>query len=153
MRIFRCNLCIFKCNFAKFSRGHAHGPSRVVGLRLICDVTRLWRNLAPLGNFLRTPLNVLLQSWASEGFLPRGALGDFSKIFPEGSAKVMKFVFSHSKLKKELFLLKISKGGGGQGLLCPLPTPVPTISERYHQWSMLIALWKTSWATKRSSKC
>jgi len=31
--------------------------------------------------------------------------------------------------------------------------PAPTISERYYQWSMLPAIWKTSWATKRSSKC
>jgi len=29
----------------------------------------------------------------------------------------------------------------------------PTISERCHQRSMLPALWKMSWATKRSSKC
>ena len=52
---------IFKCNFAKFSRGHGPGPPKMVvplalPLKLICDVTRLWRNLAPLGNFLRTPL-------------------------------------------------------------------------------------------------
>jgi len=29
----------------------------------------------------------------------------------------------------------------------------PTISERCHQQSTLPTLWKTSWATKRSSKC
>jgi len=43
---------IFRCNFAKFSRGHPPDPRRMVvpsalPLRLICDVTRLWRNLAP----------------------------------------------------------------------------------------------------------
>jgi len=26
--------------------------------KLICDVTRFWRNFGPLGNFLRTPLDV-----------------------------------------------------------------------------------------------
>ena len=42
---------IFRCNFAKFSRGHAPGPPimavpSALPLKLICDVTRLWRNLA-----------------------------------------------------------------------------------------------------------
>jgi len=32
-------------------------PSALL-LKLICDVTRLWRNLPPLGNFLRTPLAI-----------------------------------------------------------------------------------------------
>ena len=40
---------------------------------------------------------VLLYAWASEGFFPGGALGDFCKIFPGGGPKVVKFVFSHSK--------------------------------------------------------
>ena len=66
------------------------------------------------------------------------------------------------------------KKWGGHGILC-LPrlrkwrdtSPVsptklrpwcnnkctPTIIERYHQRSMLSTLWKTSWATKKSSKC
>jgi len=43
-----------------------------------------------------------LQSWASEGFFP-------------GGAKVVKFVFYPSKLKKQPFLLIISKSRGGQG--------------------------------------
>ena len=45
-------MCLFRCNLAKLSRGHAPGPPRMVvpsalPLKLICDVTRLWRNLAP----------------------------------------------------------------------------------------------------------
>ena len=43
---------IFRCNFAKFSRGHVPRPPRMVvpsalPLKLICDVTQLWRNLPP----------------------------------------------------------------------------------------------------------
>ena len=37
-----------------------------------------------------------------------GALGDFSKIFPWG-VKVVKYDFSHWKLRKQYFLLRISK--------------------------------------------
>jgi len=48
-----------------------------------------------------------------------GPLRDFSKIFPRG-AKVVKFVFSHSKLRKKSFLLKFSKSRGAQG---PLALP------------------------------
>jgi len=45
----------------EWSREHPPGLPRMVvpsalPLKLICDVTRLWRNFAPLGNFLRTPL-------------------------------------------------------------------------------------------------
>ena len=53
---------IFRCNFAKFSGGMAPDHPRVVvpstfPSKLICDVTRLWRNFGPPpGNFLRTPL-------------------------------------------------------------------------------------------------
>ena len=59
---------IFRCNFAKFSRGHAAGPPRIVvlsalPLKLICDVTRLLQKFAsPPGNFLRTPLLFDIQS-------------------------------------------------------------------------------------------
>jgi len=58
MRNFRCNLRIFRCNFAKFSRGHAPGP--LWNGRPKVD---LWRHtivtkIAPPGNFLRTPLLV-----------------------------------------------------------------------------------------------
>jgi len=40
---------IFRRNFAKFSRGHAPGPPRMVvpsalPPKLICDITRLWRH-------------------------------------------------------------------------------------------------------------
>ena len=49
-----------------------------------------------------------IQSWASEGFFPVGGLRDFSKIFPGGD-RSGEIGFSHSKLKKTTFLLKISK--------------------------------------------
>ena len=44
---------IFKSNFAKFSCGHAPGSHRIVvpsalPLKLICDVTRLWRHFNTL---------------------------------------------------------------------------------------------------------
>ena len=42
-----------------------------------------------------------------------GPLRDFSKIFP-GGAEVVKFVFSHRKLRKQHFLLKFSKSKGGR---------------------------------------
>ena len=50
---------------------------------------------------------------------PGGPLGHFPKTYPEGP-KVVKFVFSHSKLRKYLFLLNFSKSRVGQG---PLPPP------------------------------
>ena len=54
--------------------------------------------------------------WVSEGFFPGGgAPGDFSKILP-GGPKVVKFVFSHLKLKKQPFVLKISKSRGAPPL-------------------------------------
>ena len=43
-----------------------------------------------------------------KGFFQGGALVDFSKFFP-GGPKVVQFVSSHSKLRKQPFLLKISK--------------------------------------------
>ena len=46
-----------------------------------------------------------------------GALGDFSKIFP-GGPKVVKFAFSHSKLKKTFFAENF-KIQGGPGPLSP----------------------------------
>jgi len=39
-------------------------------------------------------------------------------MFP-GGQKVVKFVFSHSKLIKQPFLLKFSKSTGGEGPPCP----------------------------------
>jgi len=53
----------------------------------------------------------------------RGGTGGFSKIFP-GGPKVVKFVFSHSKLKKQPFLLKISKSRGALAHSPLLPTPM-----------------------------
>jgi len=43
-------------------------------------------------NSLETWNRVTAYTWASEGFFPGGALGDFSKIFP-GGPKVLKFGF------------------------------------------------------------
>jgi len=58
MRIFRCNLRIFGviCVFfgvilQNYSGGMPRDPLRVVVLKLICDVTRLWRNLIPPREF------------------------------------------------------------------------------------------------------
>jgi len=47
---------IFRSNLARFSRGHASGPPRMVvpsalHLKLICDVTGLGRNFAPPRKF------------------------------------------------------------------------------------------------------
>ena len=47
-------------------------------------------------------------------------LEDFSKVFPGGRPKVVKFVFSHSKLRKQPFLVKFSKS---RRALAPLPSP------------------------------
>ena len=56
-----------------------------------------------------------------------GPLGNFSKFFPEGP-KVAKFVFSHPKLRKQPFLLKISKYRGPRPPCSALPTPIPEIT-------------------------
>jgi len=56
-------------------------------------------------------------------FSSRGALGDFFLHFSRGS-KVVKFDFSHSKLRKQPFLLGISKSGGKGPPLPLLPTPM-----------------------------
>jgi len=52
-------------------------------------------------------------------FLQGGGTGAIFPKFFQGVAKVQKFVFSNSKLRKQPFLLKFSKSRGG---LCPLPT-------------------------------
>jgi len=49
---------------------------------------------------------------------PGRAIGSFSKIFL-GGPKVAKFVFSHSKLRKQPFLLKFSKYRGPWPLAPP----------------------------------
>jgi len=45
----------------------------------------------------------------------RGGTMVFFHNFSRGEPKVVTFVFSHLKLRKQLFFLKISKSGGGQG--------------------------------------
>jgi len=78
-----------------------------------------------------------LQPWASEEFFPgvAGPLADFSKIFL-GVPKVVKYVFSHSKLRKQPFCWNF-QNPGGKALQPPLPTPMIATS----------ATWK------RSAKC
>jgi len=44
--------CSFRCNFAKFSRGHTSRSAGLVvpsalPLKLLCDVTQMWWNFAP----------------------------------------------------------------------------------------------------------
>jgi len=56
-------------------------------------------------------------------FYRRGHQRIFPKFFQEGP-KVVKFVFSHLKLRKQPFLLKFFKSRGDQGPLTPLPTPM-----------------------------
>ena len=64
MRIFRCK-CVFLGVIWVFlgvilqnlPGGMTAHPPRMVVRKLVCDVTQLWRNLPPLRNFLRTPLN------------------------------------------------------------------------------------------------
>jgi len=48
-------------------------------------------------------------------FSREGPVGDFPKIFSREGPKVVKFVFYHPKLKKQPFLLIISKSRGGLG--------------------------------------
>jgi len=59
-----------------------------------------------------------LSVWASEGFFPGGPPVDFSKFFSRG-LKVVKFGFYPSKLRKQLFLLKI-----------PVTLPTPMLVRR-----------------------
>jgi len=54
----------------------------------------------------------------SEGFFPGAALGDFSKIFPEGT-KSAKTSFP-LETKRTTFLLKFSKSRGNPRLPVPL---------------------------------
>ena len=56
-----------------------------------------------------------LMTWASEGFFPGGAVGDFPQIFFQGRPNVVKFVFYPSKLKKQPFFANNFKIQGGQG--------------------------------------
>jgi len=66
------------------------------------------------------------QSWASEGFFSTGGHCFFFQKF-SGGAKVVKFVFSHQKLKKQPFLLKFPKAPA------PLSTSMYTVCANYLQ--------------------
>ena len=58
-------ICVFfGVILQNFPGGMRLDPTRMVVLKLICDVTRLWQNLAPLGNFLRTPLSATIKTTA-----------------------------------------------------------------------------------------
>jgi len=63
-----------------------------------------------LGLLSAGPTRVGMQAWASEGFLP---VEGFLPFFP-GGPKVLKFSFYPSKLKKQSFLLIISKSRGSK---------------------------------------
>ena len=79
-----------------------------------------------------------LCSWASEGFFPGVALGDFSKNFL-GRSKNGEFCFSYSKLNKTTIFAKVFKiqRGGFDPLCLPLPTPMVVL------WSDLHTAWVT----------
>ena len=80
---------------------------------------------------MKKKFNMVLSFWQhchhgrQKDFFHGGALGDFSKIF-SGGAKVMKFVFLLSKLRKQPFLLKFSKSRGSW-------PPLPPSSDVHHQ--------------------
>jgi len=61
-----------------------------------------------------------LQPWASEEVFSGKATRVFFQNFSKEMPKVVKFVFSHSKLRKQPFLLKFSKSRGKASL----PTPM-----------------------------
>jgi len=50
-----------------------------------------------------------LCAWASEGFFPGGGPSGFFKMFFKCWPKVVKFVFCHSKLRKQPFFAEIFK--------------------------------------------
>ena len=67
-----------------------------------------------------------VQPWASEGFFPGGDhLGIFPKFFHGGGPKVVKFEFSHSKLRKKLFYWKFQN---------PLGRPAPPSDVHASNW-------------------
>jgi len=52
---------------------------------------------------------IILCPWASQGFFPGGAVGNFLKIFSRGGQKWWNLCFTHRNWKNNLFLLIISK--------------------------------------------
>jgi len=54
------------------------------------------------------------QSWASEGFFPRGTNRGFSQKFFQGKPRAVKFGFYLSKLKKQPFFAHNFKIQGGK---------------------------------------
>ena len=60
-------------------------------------------------NFLQKWCNfTCLYAWALEGIFPGGATSGFFQKYFYGGPKMVKFVFYHSKLRKQHFLLKFS---------------------------------------------
>ena len=79
-------------------------------------LNNLWTNL------FAARVIYLIIDMGAEWIFSRGATRGFFLNFPRGP-KVVKFHFSHSKLRKQPFLLKISQSRG-LGPLSPLPTPM-----------------------------
>jgi len=69
----------------------------------------------------------------------QGATRGFFLNFSSGGPKVVKFYFSHSKLRKQPFLLKISKSRRGQA-----PLPPPSDAHTNNPWQ--VPLWETPFA-------
>ena len=102
----------------------------------VLAILEKWYNKPVNYSEMHIPTNKFLlrfDPWASEGFLP---LGDFLEIF-QGGPKVVKFVFSHSKLRKQPCFLKVSKSRGGFGLPM-LPLLIPWFDlDRWQLWNRL----------------
>ena len=107
--------------------------SRLASLCTVAAVANFsnccWQNDCPTN--VKWSSNLDLNAWASEGFFP-GGVGSrgFSQNFSRG-AKSGKFGFYPSKLKKQTFLLTISKSRGALPPLPPLPTSMP---KRVSSW-------------------
>jgi len=61
--------------------------------------------------------------WASEGFLPGGALRDFSKIFPGVAKSGEIYFFPLTTTKKTTFFVQKIKKNGGEGPFFRRPLP------------------------------
>ena len=75
---------IFRCNFGKFSQGHAPGP---LPPKLICAVTRLWRNFDPSQKFFAYATGCELEYQLKIILLP-------PKISSAGCGPVRKYRYS-----------------------------------------------------------